>query len=107
MKKAMISLPMACRNSDEVIIEWTKAALYLDTKGYAVVNTLFPEEHYDSEELKEQGIENRPLFFLAKSLEMMSKCDTVYFCKGWKQARGCKIEHKAAEAYGLEIEYEI
>lgn len=27
-------------------------------------------------------------------------------CKGWKNARGCKIEHDAAVAYGLEIIYE-
>lgn len=97
---------MANKTDIEIVSKWMKAALYLDAKGQEVVNTLFPEEHYDSKELKEQGIENSPLFFLAKSLEAMSKCDTVYFCKGWKQARGCKIEHATAKAYGLEIEYE-
>ena len=104
--KAMISLPMANKTDIEIVSKWTKAALYLDAKGYGVINTLFPEEHYDSKELKEQGIENRPLFFLAKSLEEMSKCDVVYFCHGWSGARGCKIEHEAARAYGLEMEYE-
>lgn len=28
------------------------------------------------------------------------------FCKGWENARGCRIEHEAAKAYGLEIIYE-
>ena len=92
--KAMISLPMANKTDIEILSKWTKAALYLDAKGYEVVDTLFPEEHYDSKELKEQGIENRPLFFLAKSLEEMSKCDVAYFCHGWRQARGCKIEYE-------------
>lgn len=30
----------------------------------------------------------------------------AYFCKGWEDARGCKIEHDAATAYGLEVLYE-
>lgn len=36
-----------------------------------------------TEEMKEQCVKNIPLCFLAKSLEAMSKCDTVYFCHGW------------------------
>ena len=106
MKKVMISQPMANKTEIEILSKWMKAALYLDAKGYEVVNTLFPEKYYNTEEMKEQGVKNIPLCFLAKSFEAMSICDTVYFCKGWKQARGCKIEHEAAKAYELEIEYE-
>jgi hypothetical protein len=36
----------------------------------------------------------------------MSKCDAVYFCNGWENARGCKIEHDIAIAYGLLTIYE-
>ena len=41
-------------------------------------------------------------------MENMSKCHCAYFCKGWDadHVRGCKIEHDAAKAYGLEIIYE-
>lgn len=35
-----------------------------------------------------------------------SLCHAAYFCKGWENARGCRIEHDAAKAYGLEIIYE-
>lgn len=34
------------------------------------------------------------------------ECTTVYFCKGWEQTRGCRMEHDAAVAYGMEILYE-
>lgn len=47
-----------------------------------------------------------PLMFLARSLTNMSLCHAAYFCKGWKNARGCIIEHAVAEAYGLTILYE-
>lgn len=49
---------------------------------------------------------NKPLYYLSQSLLRMSACDVVYFCKGWENARGCKIEHEVAKAYGLEIIYE-
>ena len=36
----------------------------------------------------------------------MSDCEAVYFCDGWKHARGCRIEHMLAEEYGLNIIYQ-
>lgn len=57
-------------------------------------------------ENRARGVVQIPLCFLAKSLENMSMCHAAYFCKGWENARGCKIEHDAAVAYGLEIIYE-
>ena len=56
--------------------------------------------------MEKSDIVQIPVRFLAMSLEKMSLCHAVYFCKGWKQARGCKIEHDAVVAYGLEIIYE-
>lgn len=29
--------------------------------------------------------------------------DAVHFMKGWEEARGCKLEHQTAEAYGIDI----
>ena len=108
MKKAMISLPMAGRTPEEIVAARNKAIRVLEGLGYEVVNTLFTDEWYSPEALTRRGVVNIPLYFLAKSLENMSRCHVVYFCKGWDagHVRGCKIEHDAAEAYGLEIIYE-
>ena len=78
----------------------------LKEKGFEIVNTLFTDEWYSKEKMAERGVVQIPLCFLAKSLENMSLCHAAYFCKGWENARGCKIEHEAAKAYGLEIIYE-
>ena len=67
---------------------------------------MFTDEWYSDSSMKERGVENIPLCFLAKSLEYMSLCDVVYFCDGWEDASGCRIEHDVAEAYGLECIYE-
>ena len=79
----------------------------LKSRGYEeIVNTLFTDEWYSKEKMIERGVAQIPLCFLAKILENMSLCHAAYFCKGWEHARGCKIEHDAAAAYGLDIIYE-
>jgi len=79
---------------------------YAKKENLEVLNTLF-KDYKDSKEAKSsRGVVQIPLFILAKSLEYMSKCSTVYFAKGWETARGCKIEHEVALQYGMEIIYE-
>ena len=106
MKKAMLSQPMAGKSEEEIIATREKANKTLKEKGFEIVNTLFTDEWYSKEKMAERGVVQIPLCFLAKSLENMSLCHAAYFCKGWENARGCKIEHEAAKAYGLEIIYE-
>ena len=107
MKKAMLSQPMGGLTLEKIEETRENAVCTLRSKGYLIENTLFTDEWYEEEISHAPGwIIQRPLFFLAKSLEAMSRCDTVYFCKGWEKARGCRIEHDAAVAYGLEIIYE-
>lgn len=104
--KAMLSQPMAGKTNEEIIATRERAIKALEESGYEVVNTLFTDEWYSTESMKERGVVQIPLCFLAKSLENMSKCDAAYFCKGWENARDCRIEHKAAVEYGLDIIYE-
>ena len=104
--KAMLSQPMNGKTDEEIVATREKAIKELEAAGYEVVNTLFTDEWYNTENMKARGVEQIPLCFLAKSLENMSLCNAAYFCKGWENARGCKIEHDAAVAYGLDIIYE-
>ena len=105
-QKAMLSQPMANKTQEEIIAARERAIAALEARGYEVVNTLFTNEWYSKESMEKRGVVNIPLCFLAKSLENMSLCHAAYFCKGWEQARGCRSEHDAAKAYGLEIIYE-
>lgn len=106
MMKAMISQPMAGKTDSEIAEARERAKAKLEKMGYEFVNTLFTDEWYSDEAMRERGVVQVPLCFLAKSLENMSLCHAAYFCKGWEQARGCRIEHDAATAYGLDIIYE-
>lgn len=104
--KAMLSQPMAGKTDEEIKTTRDRAIKALTSQGYEIVNTLFTDEWYSQERMEERGVVQIPLCFLAKSLESMSLCHVVYFCKGWEKTRGCRIEHEAAKEYGLKIIYE-
>lgn len=106
MMKVMLSQPMAGKTDEEIIATREKAIKALEARGYEIVNTLFTDEWYNRENMEKRGVVQIPLCFLAKSLENMSLCHAVYFCKGWERARGCRLEHDAAVAYGLTVIYE-
>ena len=72
MMKAMLSQPMAGKTDEEIVATREKAIKVLEGKGYDVVNTLFTDEWYSNESMKERGVIQIPLCFLAKSLENMS-----------------------------------
>lgn len=100
-KTAMVSQPMRGLSEEEIEKTRDTAIKDLQSRGYQVLNTYF-----DNDELPGPIGGNIPMRFLSKSIATMSKCDAVYFCKGWGNTRGCNVEHAVAEAYGLDIIYE-
>ena len=99
MKKLFISQPMRGK-SDEEILETREQAIKEARKlvgdPVEVIDSFFQSAPADA----------RPLWFLGKSLELMATADVAYFAEGWQDARGCRIEHEAAVAYGLDVIYE-
>ena len=45
----------------------------------------------------------KPLYFLSKSLELLSTADVAVFAKGWSEYRGCRIEHECCVEYGIKF----
>ena len=45
----------------------------------------------------------RPFLLLARALGKLAEADAVIFAPGWETARGCRMEHLAAEEYGIRI----
>ena len=48
----------------------------------------------------------KPLWFLGKSLELLSTADIAYFATDWNAYRGYKIKHTCAVEYGIERMYD-
>lgn len=94
--KAFISQPMKDKTDEEIKAERAKAINSLKEKfgeDVEIIDSFFEGAPVDA----------KPLWFLAKSLELLSTADVAYFCKGWETARGCKIENTCAIEYGIEV----
>lgn len=104
--KAMVSQPLNGKTDEEIDATREAAIKVLQGMGYKVINTLFRSEWYSREKMTERGVVHIPLCFLAKSIEQMCTVDAVYFVKGWQNARGCRLEHEIALAYGVKAIYE-
>ena len=96
MKKLFISQPMRGKSDQEILREREtaiKSAEKLVGGPVEVIDSFFQSAPVDA----------KPLWFLGKSLELLSNADIAYFATGWEGARGCKIEHTCAEEYGVRI----
>ena len=94
MKKLFISQPMRGKSDEEILMEREKAikaAEKLVGEPVEVIDSFFQNAPVDA----------KPLWFLGKSLELLSNADVAYFAPGWKDARGCIIEHDCAISYGI------
>ena len=98
--KVFISQPMRGKSDEEILEKRREIKDYIQNMTHVmdieIIDSFFRGAPSGA----------NPLWFLGKSLELMSTADIVFFCKGWGDARGCKIEHEAATAYGLNVIYE-
>lgn len=96
MKKLFISQPMKGKTDEEILAERKKAIESAERnlgEPVEVIDSFFQNAPTDA----------RPLWFLGKSLELLSTADIAYFAKGWEDARGCRIENQCAIEYGIEV----
>ena len=96
MKRLFISQPMRDKSDEEILaereraIESAKKHLGEDVE---VIDSFFKDAPHDA----------KPLWYLAKSLELLATADVAYFCKNWDKYRGCKIENTCAIEYGIDV----
>lgn len=101
MKKLFISQPMKDKTDEEILREREQAVR--EAEKYLKENGMQEEVQLIDSFFQSAPVGARPLWFLGKSLELLSTADLVYFAKGWEEARGCRIEHMCAVQYELQI----
>lgn len=101
MKKLFISQPMKGKTDEEILREREQAVR--EAEKYLKENGMQEEVQVVDSFFQSAPVGARPLWFLGKSLELLSTADLVYFAKGWEEARGCRIEHMCAVQYELQI----
>ena len=94
--KLFISQPMKDKTNEEIKAE--RELIIAKAKerygdNIEVIDSFFEDAPHDA----------RPLWFLGKSLELLSTADVAYFAKDWDKYRGCKIENTCAIEYGIVV----
>lgn len=93
MKKVFISQPMVDRTDKQINLERAIAANAVSTEigePVEIIDSICQEER-------------SPIGYLAYSIEKLSEADVAYFCKGWQDYRGCRIEQRIASEYGVQV----
>lgn len=96
MKKLFISQPMRGKTDEEILAVREKAIASAERQlgeKVEVIDSFF----------QNAPAEAKPLWFLGKSLELLSTADVAYFAPGWEDARGCRIENTCAIEYGITV----
>lgn len=96
MKKLFISQPMRGKTNEEILAVREKAIESAERnlgEKVEVIDSFFENAPADA----------NPLWYLAKSLELLATADVAYFAKDWEQYRGCRIENTCAIEYGIDV----
>lgn len=96
MKKLFISQLMKDKTDAEILAvreQAIQSAKNLLGEDVEVIDSFFQDAPHDA----------KPLWFLAKSLELLATADVVYFAKDWEKYRGCRIENTCAVEYGITV----
>ncbi len=94
--KLFISQPMKGKTDEQILKERDIAIQevkeLIGDDDVEIIDSFFKDAPHDA----------RPLWYLGKSLELLSTADVAYFAKDWDKYRGCKIEHICAIEYGID-----
>lgn len=101
--KVFISQPMAGKTGEEIISERNHIK-DLIRKDYG--NDVEFLESFVTDKCPVES-KNAGVWYLGRSLEIMSHADMVYFAKGFEKGNGCMLEYDTAKMYGLRIEKEL
>lgn len=96
--KVFISQPMRGLTNEQIKEQRDGAIRYVSERygeEIEVIDSFFENAPVDV----------KPLWYLAKSLELMSAADLCLFIGDWHRYRGCMIEHDCAQRYGYWCEY--
>ena len=99
MKKLFISQPMRGLTDEEIL------KVREEIRARAEYTIGEPLELIDSFIKDYPGEINKciPVWYLGKSIQLLSQADIAYFGGDWRNARGCKIEYEIASAYGIKV----
>ena len=97
--KVMITQPMAGKNDADVKNIRDELIEKFKEMHIEVVDSFCTQD-------APSDVYNPPVYYLGRTIaNWMHSVDAVYFVDGWKEARGCRIEHQICKEYGIKCLY--
>ena len=97
--KVMISQPMAGKDDDDVKNIRNELIEKFKEMHIEVVDSFCTKD-------APSDVYNPPVYYLGRTIaNWMHSVDAVYFVDGWREARGCRIEHQICKEYGIKCLY--
>ena len=102
MKRIYISLPIKNTGfTTKQRIEYANEIRWLLWLRYDAINeNVIVITPFDVNENEDKDSYARKM---GNDIEALLECDAVYFCEGWQNSDGCKLEFAAAKIYKKEI----
>lgn len=97
MKRVFISQPMNNKTKNEIMTERNNIVTKLKNhfgNDIHIIDSIVIETPPKNS--------NTGLWYLSKSLELLSTANFAVFPMDWEKYRGCRIEHACAVSYGIE-----
>jgi len=96
--KVFISMPMKAKSTEQVKVEMQKVFGYIKEKlpEAELIDSIIDDADRNIA-LKGDDV---GIWYLGKSILLLSEADIVFFVNGWDQYRGCSIEREIAKKYG-------
>lgn len=96
--KIFVSLPMRGIELDKIKQRQREIFEKFALPGWELLDTTSVDDSPDA-------IGN-DLWYLGRSIQILGTADVIIFASNWKTARGCIVEKRVAEAYGIPTLYE-
>lgn len=100
--KVFISQPMKGLTDEQILTVRKKAIRHLKK---TIGSVWSGEIEIIDSFFQDAPVEAKPLWYLGKSLELLSTADLCLFVGDWQNARGCRIEHMCCGEYGIRTIY--
>ena len=93
--KVFISMPMSGKTREEIIKRRNEIANILTLR--------FPDQTITIIDSLVDSVDVGPVWCLGYSIQKMEDADLIVFDKGWRDARGCKVEYDVCSYYGFKF----
>lgn len=102
-KRVFISLPIS--GQEDTFFARTDAAVLRCQELFDGWDIITPKDinKVTVDMLKDHTEREKTAFYMGKDIEALINSDAIYSCKGWEQSKGCLVERRTAEVYGLEL----